>query len=99
MRAPRPLERNVERRFVERAKPLGCRTRKLNGAGFRDWPDRLVLAPRGVVMLIEFKRPGGRATPKQALLHEQLRALGHDVRVFDDADRALQALLEKLSRP
>jgi len=83
MRRPQALESAIERRFVNEIVKLGCRTRKLNGFGARDWPDRLVLGPRGDFALVELKRLGKQATDRQATLHAALARLGHDVRTFD----------------
>jgi hypothetical protein len=70
------LEAKVEARFVRGAKKRNWKTRKLNGAGARDWPDRLVLAP-GVLCLIEFKREKyGKLSPGQELFHESITVYG-----------------------
>lgn len=55
--APR-LERHVEKPVVDHAKKLGCLVRKMNGLGYRGWPDQMFITPTGKVFFIEFKRPG-----------------------------------------
>lgn len=53
------LERDVERRFVARAKKeLGLRTAKLRAIANAGWTDRLVPLRNGLSVYIEFKAPG-----------------------------------------
>lgn len=82
------LEKHIERPVVEYAKKRGVIVRKMDGFGYRAWPDRMLLGPEGRVLFIEFKRPGGTTTPLQAQLHSQLEALGHEVQVLDDVAKA-----------
>lgn len=96
LKIPKKLESSIEKRFVERCAAIGCITRKLNGLGSASWPDRLVLCPGGVALLIELKRPGGRLTPGQRDLHERLRFLGHDVATFDDVDAAIEYVRKRI---
>lgn len=44
-------------------------------------PDRMFLLPGGRALLVEFKTPVGRLSPRQKLVHEELNALGHPVTV------------------
>lgn len=88
-------EAAVERAFValvRRGLPLAL-VRKLNGMGYRSWPDRMVLA-HGVCVFVELKRPGGRGavSAAQRHLHEQLRLAGFHTIVADDAESAYLAL-------
>lgn len=52
------LESSVENPVVAYAKKKGVLARKLNGLGFRGWPDRLFIFPNGAQVWIEFKAPG-----------------------------------------
>ena len=53
------LERDVERRFVARAKKeLGLRTAKLKAVANAGWTDRLVPLKNGLSVYLEFKAPG-----------------------------------------
>jgi len=80
----------VERRFVRLAKKRGWRTRKLNGAGNRGWPDRLVLTTCGVPLFIEFKRPGSKGPTKLQCSHLRwLRKHGYAAEWFDNAELAI----------
>jgi hypothetical protein len=49
-------------------------------------PDRILIAPGGVVIFIEFKAPGKKATPLQKAIHEELRRMGCRVHVVDSVD-------------
>lgn len=77
------LERDLENACVRYAHVRGCLTRKMNGRGFRAWPDRLVLWPGEHVEFVEFKLPDEEPTPLQAKLHRVLRKLGFTVHVCD----------------
>lgn len=92
---PQTEIKDVERPFVREAKKLGCKCRKMNGTGQKDWPDQLVLCPGGGVILIEFKRPGGRKIlvkkeTRQTRFHKELEAIGHRVDVFDSWQAAIK---------
>lgn len=78
------LERDLEDACVRYSHERGCVTRKMNGRGFRAWPDRLVLFPGNVHEFVEFKKPGEEPTPLQRKLHRMLRRLGHTVHVCDN---------------
>ena len=96
MRARKILEGTIEKRFVKEVKKLGCITRKLNGMGNRDWPDRLILVPGGVTLFIEFKRPDEGLRPTQEALHEDVAAMGHTWYVFDNWEGALAVVKDHL---
>lgn len=53
---------------------------------FRGFPDRICLAPGGVIVFVECKKPGEVARPLQVKVHDQLRALGFRVEVIDSFD-------------
>lgn len=73
---------------------LGIKSIKLQIKG---WPDRMYLAPNGRVFFIEFKRPnGGRLSNAQKHRVAELKLLGHDVEVVDDAIGALEFACECL---
>ncbi len=90
------LESDIEKRFVRELKKLGCKSRKLNGTGYRDWPDRLVLVPGGVSLFIEFKRPGETLRESQQNLHDEAAELGHTWYTFDSWEKALQVVLSHM---
>jgi hypothetical protein len=86
------LERHVETSAVRKAKQLGLGVRKLNGQGFRSWPDRIFFGLGARVLFVEYKRPGGVPTPAQTKVHETLRALGFEVQVDDCRTRAVDRI-------
>jgi hypothetical protein len=57
--------------------------------GSMGWPDRIVLWQGGHLIWIEWKRKGEKPRPLQAHIHQLLRSMGHDVRVYDDWHVAL----------
>ena len=92
-------EAALERWCVARARARGWLSRKMNGLGFRDWPDRLFVRPPGPSgfrrpIWVEFKRAGGRPTDAQAHLHAELRRRGDRVEVIDDRRRFVEEVLD-----
>ncbi len=75
---------------------LGIISSKLVTPGHTGFPDDIFWLPGGKPLLIEFKRPGEDAKPKQLYIHEQLRTLGYHVEVHDNEIRALQAIITAL---
>jgi hypothetical protein len=92
-----PLEKTIENKFVKWATQQGCMCLKLNVVGRRSWPDRLVLVPTGGMLLIEFKRPGGKLSPGQEMLHEELDKIGHTVHVCYSAEAAADLVREAMN--
>jgi len=87
-----PLEGKIEDRFVAYVHGAGGLTRKVNGMGFADWPDRVCLKPGVAAPLwCELKRIGRRPTTSQRILHKRLRALGQKVVVCDTLEKAKAA--------
>ena len=80
----------------KQAKKRGWLSRKMNGLGFNEWPDRLFIrTPKRVsnlmwtmrkVVFVEFKRLGKKPTKAQGNLHQELRRRGVDVRVIVNKD-------------
>lgn len=80
------IERDFENAAVRYAHgERGFTSRKMNGLGFRGWPDRLFIWPKGNRMeWVEFKQPGEEPTPVQRKVHRMLRARGNVVHVVDN---------------
>lgn len=89
--------KHVEQPVLDWCKKRGIMHRKMNGLGFRGWPDRLFILPSGRVVWIEFKRPGGKLTPLQEAIHAKLEALGHHVHVIDTKNAGAETLLRALA--
>lgn len=86
----RKLEKSVEDRCVRYVKLRGWLVRKMNGLGYRAWPDRLFIPPRlsrvKRPLWVEFKRVGEKPTVLQDQIHKLLRARGERVEVIDNYD-------------
>ena len=89
------LEKQVEGPVVAWARKF-MMVSKMNGVGCRSWPDRCFWIPHGAPFFIEFKRPGGEATPAQLLLHEQLRKAGYEVEIHDNKQSAINAIKQRM---
>ena len=81
------LEKTIEAALVKRVKELGGMAEKFI-SGRRSVPDRLVTLPDNVIIFVELKAPGKKATVLQELDHERRRALGCDVRVINTMEDA-----------
>lgn len=90
------LEIDVENTFKRKARAKGYMVRKMNGVGYRGWPDVLVEGRDTEHFYIEFKRPGKYNPPEKGLSANQeeiiakLKALNKRVLVTDSADEALR---------
>jgi hypothetical protein len=77
------LEKKIEASVCEYAKTRGVAVYKFTSPARAAVPDRLFIAPGGVMWFCEFKREGQLPTAPQAREHERLRALGVTVFVID----------------
>ena len=82
------LEKEIEQALVKRVKELGGLCEKFTSPGRRAVPDRIVMLPGGRIVFVECKAPGKKPTELQSRDHERRRALGFEVVVIDDLDRA-----------
>jgi hypothetical protein len=80
------LERDLEAYFSKQCKKAGHLTLKLNVRFARGWPDRIVALENGEVLWVELKRPGGKLSPLQLKVHNQLDKLGHFVHVINSKE-------------
>lgn len=77
------LESYIEKKYVELVKKLGGMALKLEAISCSGVPDRLVLMPNGRMFFVELKQKGKKPRPIQIKRHEQLKALGYEVYVYD----------------
>jgi len=91
------LEKDIEAKVVKYAKELGCLVRKLSGLGFAAWPDRLFILPNGRHVYIEFKRPGGKLSPGQSAMVDDLARRGIEVFVVDDVEDGKGIIAERMN--
>lgn len=90
------LERDVERKLVQRAASMHGAAVKFIPDNRRGMPDRVVMLPGGVLVWVETKKPkGGQLSPVQVHRHKQLRDVGQRVAVcwsVQDVDRLMDEL-------
>jgi hypothetical protein len=87
------LERDVEQPVVKWARANGIKIKKKMPG---DQLDRWFMLPGGRVFIIEFKKPGGKLTPLQAKEISELQALGYDVEVHNDSEKAIRAIEKRI---
>lgn len=88
-------EKSIERYLVDKAKDLGMPCLKYSNPNMVGYPDRLLVLPDARVVWIELKSRGKKPTKIQLARHEELRRIGHAVRVIDnkaDIDELLTTL-------
>ena len=90
------LEKEIEAEFVVWCANQGCLAYKLNFVGKRGAPDRMVICPKGKVVFIELKRPGGEASSNQLRIQREWRNKGHIVEICDDLNKAKIIILNVL---
>lgn len=73
------LEKNIEKRLGKEVKKLGCLYYKFVSPGNSGVPDRIIIAPSGVVIFVELKTEVGKKTALQWAQINKLR--GHNQRV------------------
>lgn len=78
----RLLEKDIENPSVRKARNQGWWARKFSAVGRTSVPD-YVFGKDGCIFFVEFKRPGGKPTPKQSDEHELMRKHGLTVYVCD----------------
>lgn len=99
------LERHVENSVVRHAKDNNFKVRKMNGMGYRSWPDRMFLYRKVCMFFIEFKRSGEVPNENQEREITELRRMGFTVYVVDNVkdgkriiDKIKKAVDSKLGR-
>lgn len=95
-----PKERSIERACVNIANKLGLLLLKISEPKGRcGIPDRLLIAPNGKYLFIEFKRPVlGKLSLPQEHVMQKLKELGCDVRVCDDVSKFIDMIHELLEK-
>jgi hypothetical protein len=78
-----PREKDLERKCRALAERCGGELLKFRSPGNKGVPDRILLLPRGHIIFIEFKRPGGLLKPLQRRWQKRLRELGQMAIVID----------------
>jgi hypothetical protein len=89
------MEHYTEQHCRGLAKQHGCILLKLSPFGMAGIPDRILLAPGGRLMFIEFKAPGRYLKPLQRWWREELTRMGFRVEICR-ATVEFHALLDSL---
>ena len=86
------LEVEIEKDFVDQIqKWKGIIALKYKEPKRRGGPDRVVLSPYVPAFFVEFKRPGEKLRREQIKFHSDLKEMGYEVQVHDDATEAVEA--------
>lgn len=89
------LEKDVEGDNRVYCNKLNVLFEKYQSVQKRSVPDRLLTFPNGLMVFIEYKRPGKRATVKQFIDHQQRRERGVLVYVIDTKESG-RRLIDRL---
>lgn len=90
-------EKAIEAYLNKRAKESGLLCLKYSNSNVTGYPDRLVCIPGGVVIWVELKSKGKKPTKLQQIRHDELRGIGHLVKVIDnkaDIDELIKTIKE-----
>lgn len=79
-------EKVLEKYLSHEVKRRGWLSLKYSNPYQVGYPDRLILGPLGRSVWVEVKSRGEKPRKIQALRHDELRALGHDVRVINSRE-------------
>lgn len=91
------LESSIERACVKLVKDHKCILLKIQGV--RGWPDRLLLAPNGKALFLEFKAPGQTLRPLQQHVLQTLNQMGHKALKIDSVQQFQKCLTDLLVQP
>lgn len=83
-------EKTIEAYLMKMISKLKGHAYKFNSEQRRGVPDRICVLPKGLLIFVECKRPGGEPSPAQYREIARLRALGQNVTwvsTTDDVDR------------
>lgn len=92
-----PSESDIEQKHRRDAEANGWFVEKIMRTSRNGFPDRFY-AKNGRVVLIEWKKPGGRLSKQQELRHAELRAAGVEVYTVDNVDEANRRLGDGVSK-
>lgn len=95
--AYRPSEKSsVEGPCVDYARALGIKVLKVNPLWAAGWNDRIFFIPGGRILIIEFKRPGGKSSKLQEQRHKELLEAGYDHHVIDNKEEGKALIWSRL---
>jgi len=76
-------ERKIQSKIIKKLRSRGAIVVKMIVVSLGGFPDLLVIED-GRVYFIEVKRPGGKPTRRQKIVHERIKGKGVDVYVLDN---------------
>ena len=85
-------EAKIEDKSRKAAIAAGCLCYKFTSPSNRSVPDRLFITPTGRTFYVEFKAPGKKPTPLQALTIDKMRKHNASVYVCDNYEQFLGIL-------
>lgn len=89
-------EKQIEKKLRVEVGRLNGVAVKLQSQYYTGLPDRMILMPGGRIRFAEIKTTGKKPTPRQKIVHQELRSLGFQVDVID-SEVGLQRFLEELA--
>ena len=81
-------EKLLERKGKNDVEALGGLSLKVTSSHFTGLPDRHNLLPGGYTDWVEYKTTGEEPSPRQKIVHAQLKKLGHNVFIIDTKEKA-----------
>ena len=69
-------EKDIEAYFVKRVKALGGYAYKFRSVTQAGVADRIAVTPKGKIVMVELKKPGGRLSALQEIFAEEMRSVG-----------------------
>lgn len=90
------LEREIEKKLIDRVRDLGGRAYKWVSPGNNGVPDRIVILPGGRIVFVELKADRGRLSALQQIQIRALKKLGCDVQVLQGPDQ-VQAFMDTIT--
>ena len=92
------LEKDLEKKIVNKAKKLGYIADKYSSPSNRGVPDRIFISESGKLFFVEFKSKKGKLSKLQEKKISELRARKQSVFVVNDEELAMEILIEYMSK-
>ena len=76
----------IQKKCVDYARTLDYMPHKMDTSQEAGWPDYMFVGYNGVILFVEFKRPGEPLRPAQDRMIKKMAMRGHTVFVIDNTD-------------
>jgi hypothetical protein len=93
-----PLEKDIESKVCAYARSRGAEAYKFTSPARAAVPDRLFVAPIGIIWFCEFKRMGEKPTSAQEREIVRLQLLGQRVYVIDNVKDGVRMVDREMDR-